>query len=118
MQTLKTNSQLTGKPTRLGIISALAEEQEGLIHAMRNAERHVHGMREYTVGNLWNVDTVAVLSRIGKVAAATTTLALARNTVFDVTGSGSLTVGASVTGSSSSSKAGPWMSTATWAQSE
>ncbi|MBB3222411.1 5'-methylthioadenosine/adenosylhomocysteine nucleosidase [Pseudoduganella umbonata] len=76
MQTLKTNSQITGKPTRLGIISALAEEQEGLIQAMQHAERHVHGMREYTVGNLWKVDTVAVLSRIGKVAAAMTATTL------------------------------------------
>jgi adenosylhomocysteine nucleosidase len=61
-----------GKKTRLGIISALAEEQEGLIEAMQNRTRHLHGMREYTAGRLWNVDTVAVLSRIGKVAAAMT----------------------------------------------
>ena len=72
MQTLKTNNQTPGSNPRLGIISALAEEQEGLIEAMDNAERHVHGMREYTVGTLWNVETVAVLSRIGKVAAAMT----------------------------------------------
>lgn len=61
-----------GKKTRFGIISALAEEQEGLIQAMHYPVRHVHGMREYTVGTLWNVDAVVVLSRIGKVAAAMT----------------------------------------------
>lgn len=67
---------LTEKKTRLGIISALAEEQEGLIGAMSHPNRHRHGMREYTAGNLWNVDTVAVLSRIGKVAAAMTATTL------------------------------------------
>jgi adenosylhomocysteine nucleosidase len=72
MPTTKTNSQIPAKHIRLGIISALAEEQEGLILAMEHAERTIHGMREYTVGSLWNVETVAVLSRIGKVAAAMT----------------------------------------------
>jgi adenosylhomocysteine nucleosidase len=61
-----------GKKPRFGIISALAEEQEGLIQAMQNPVRHLHGMREYTVGTLWNVEAVTVLSRIGKVAAAMT----------------------------------------------
>jgi adenosylhomocysteine nucleosidase len=56
----------------LGIISALAEEQEGLIDAMQDAVTVTHGMREYTTGTLWNIDTVAVLSRIGKVAGAMT----------------------------------------------
>lgn len=66
----------TSKQPRLGIISALAEEQEGVIHAMQHPERHTHGMRDYTAGKLWNVDTVAVLSRIGKVAAAMTAATL------------------------------------------
>jgi adenosylhomocysteine nucleosidase len=72
----KDSYTITGKPLRLGIISALAEEQEGLIQAMDGPERHAHGMRDYTVGSLWNVDTVAVLSRIGKVAAAMTAATL------------------------------------------
>jgi adenosylhomocysteine nucleosidase len=72
-----------GKKTRLGIISALAEEQEGLIDAMHHPIRHLHGMREYTVGSLWDVDTVAVLSRIGKVAAAMTAAMLVEK--FEVT---------------------------------
>jgi adenosylhomocysteine nucleosidase len=57
---------------RLGIISALAEEQEGLIQAMQGAARRSHGMRDYTEGMLWGIDAVCVLSRIGKVAAAMT----------------------------------------------
>jgi adenosylhomocysteine nucleosidase len=57
---------------RLGIISALAEEQQGLIEALQSPSKRVHGMREYTSGKLWEIDAVCVLSRIGKVAAAMT----------------------------------------------
>jgi len=57
---------------RLGIISALAEEQHGLLEALQSPSKHVHGMRDYTVGKLWEIDAVCVLSRIGKVAAAMT----------------------------------------------
>jgi adenosylhomocysteine nucleosidase len=69
-------STLSTKKMRLGIISALAEEQHGLIDAMSDAIRLTHGMREYTSGTLWNTDAVAVLSRIGKVAAAMTAATL------------------------------------------
>jgi adenosylhomocysteine nucleosidase len=61
-----------GKNMRLGIISALAEEQHGLLQALQSPSQHVHGMREYSVGKLWEIDAVCVLSRIGKVAAAMT----------------------------------------------
>jgi adenosylhomocysteine nucleosidase len=61
---------------RLGVISALAEEQHGLIEAMRAPQRHLHGMREYSEGKLWEIDSVCVLSRIGKVAAAMTATTL------------------------------------------
>jgi adenosylhomocysteine nucleosidase len=57
---------------RLGIISALHEEQQGLVEAMQRPYKRIHGMREYWVGKLWEIDAVAVLSRIGKVAAAMT----------------------------------------------
>jgi adenosylhomocysteine nucleosidase len=57
---------------RLGIISALQEEQDGLVEAMEGPARLIHGMREYTRGRIAGVDAVCVLSRIGKVAAATT----------------------------------------------
>jgi len=57
---------------RLGIISALHEEQQGLVEAMQRPYKLVHGMREVWVGQLWEIDAVCVLSRIGKVAAAMT----------------------------------------------
>src|SRR5471032_855918 len=66
------NSMNSSKKMRLGIISALYEEQQGLIEAMQGPVRHAHGMRDYTLGTLWEIDAVCVLSRIGKVAAAMT----------------------------------------------
>jgi adenosylhomocysteine nucleosidase len=57
---------------RLGIISALQEEQQGLVEAMQGAATHIHGSRDYTTGTLWGIEAVCVLSRIGKVAAAMT----------------------------------------------
>jgi adenosylhomocysteine nucleosidase len=59
------------KTMRLGIISALHEEQQGLVEAMERPYKLIHGMREYFLGQLWEIDAVCVLSRIGKVAAAT-----------------------------------------------
>ncbi|MBQ5946591.1 5'-methylthioadenosine/adenosylhomocysteine nucleosidase [Massilia sp. ST3] len=61
---------------RLGIISALHEEQAGLVEAMRGPSRLIHGMRDYVAGQLWEIDAVCVLSRIGKVAAAMTATTL------------------------------------------
>jgi adenosylhomocysteine nucleosidase len=58
--------------TRLGIISALHEEQQGLVEAMDGPATLVHGMRHYTAGKLWGIDAVCVVSRIGKVAASMT----------------------------------------------
>ncbi|MFP5390000.1 MAG: 5'-methylthioadenosine/adenosylhomocysteine nucleosidase [Gammaproteobacteria bacterium] len=60
------------KAMRLGIISALQEEQQGLVEAMHGPTTLIHGMRDYTLGRLAGIDVVCVLSRIGKVAAATT----------------------------------------------
>lgn len=57
---------------RLGIISALQEEQHGILEAMEGAATALHGGRVTTHGNLWGIDAVCVLSRIGKVAAAVT----------------------------------------------
>jgi len=57
---------------RLGIISALHEEQHGLVEALQGAATALHGGRVYTRGNLWGIDAVCVLSRIGKVAGAVT----------------------------------------------
>lgn len=61
---------------RLGIISALHEEQQGLVEAMGGPAKLIHGMREYTRGQVGGVEAVCVLSRIGKVAAATTAATL------------------------------------------
>ncbi len=68
---------------RLGIISALYEEQLGLVEAMEGPTRLIHGMREYWAGTLWEIDAVCVLSRIGKVAAAMTATTLVEK--FEVT---------------------------------
>jgi adenosylhomocysteine nucleosidase len=57
---------------KIGIISALQEEQHGLVEAMQGTATLSHGMRDYTSGKLWGIDAVCVLSRIGKVAAAMT----------------------------------------------
>ena len=61
---------------RLGIISALHEEQAGLVEAMEGPAKLIHGKREFWVGRLWEIDAVCVLSRIGKVAAAMTATTL------------------------------------------
>lgn len=71
------------KNMRLGVISALAEEQQGLVAAMQGTTRLTNGMRDYTMGRLWEIDAVCVLSRMGKVAAAMTAAILVEK--FDVT---------------------------------
>ena len=70
----------SSKKMRLGIISALHEEQQGLVEAMQGPQRRSHGMRDYTLGTLWNIDAVCVLSRLGKVAAAMTASILVKST--------------------------------------
>lgn len=67
---------MTTKPIRLGIVSALHEEQRGLIDAMQERQIKTRGMRDYASGKLWGLETVCVLSRIGKVAAAATVATL------------------------------------------
>jgi adenosylhomocysteine nucleosidase len=68
---------------RLGIISALSEEQQGLVEAMDSPATLTHGMRHYTSGTLCGIDAVCVLSRLGKVAAAMTAAILVDK--FEVT---------------------------------
>jgi adenosylhomocysteine nucleosidase len=74
---------MTNSCLRLGIISALDQEQAGLIESMENITTVTRGMREYVAGNLWGIDSVCVLSRLGKVAAAATAATLIER--FDVT---------------------------------
>lgn len=61
---------------KLGIISALQEEQEGVVDGLQDVQRVNHGMRDFWLGRLENTDIVCVLSRIGKVAAAMTATVL------------------------------------------
>lgn len=74
---------MTDKKIRLGLISALHEEQTGLIEQMQGKNSIRRGMRDYTAGSLWGIDCVCVLSRMGKVAAAATVATLIER--FDVT---------------------------------
>jgi adenosylhomocysteine nucleosidase len=68
---------------RIGLISALHQEQAGLIDTLSNVTTTTHGMRDYVVGQLGNIECVCVLSRIGKVAAAATATTLIER--FNVT---------------------------------
>ncbi|MBI3229848.1 MAG: 5'-methylthioadenosine/adenosylhomocysteine nucleosidase [Burkholderiales bacterium] len=64
---------------KLGIVSALPQEQDGIVAQMQDKHVEQHGMRSYTCGTLWGIDCVCVLARIGKVgAAATTTMLIAQ----------------------------------------
>ena len=59
-----------------GIMSALAEEQLGLLDLLVQAHCVSHAGREFWLGRLQDHAVVLALSRIGKVAAATTAAAL------------------------------------------
>lgn len=63
-------------PVRLGIMSAMPQEQTGLIAHLVHPVVETRAQREYVSGQLWGQECVCVLSRIGKVAAATTATTL------------------------------------------
>lgn len=63
-------------PIRLGLMSAMPQEQEGVIAHLSQPRVETRAQREYVSGHLWGLDCVCVLSRIGKVAAATTATTL------------------------------------------
>ena len=63
-------------PRPLAILSALAEEQAGLVDHLQQARCIRHAGRDFWLGMLQEQPVVLALSRIGKVAAATTTAAL------------------------------------------
>jgi adenosylhomocysteine nucleosidase len=67
---------MSTRPVRFGIISALHEEQAGLVESLQNPEKTTVGMRDYVAGEFVGQDCVFVLSRIGKVAAAATVATL------------------------------------------
>jgi adenosylhomocysteine nucleosidase len=58
------------------ILSALAEEQSGLIEQLHQPRKQVRAGREFWLGQLHGKPVVLALSKIGKVAAATTATAL------------------------------------------
>lgn len=60
----------------IAILSALAEEQDGLLQALTEARCVRRAGRDYWCGQLRGHPVVLALSRIGKVAAATTAAAL------------------------------------------
>lgn len=62
------------KPT--AILSALLQEQHGLIKLLQNPRKISHAGREFWLGELHDQPVVLALSKIGKVAAATTATAL------------------------------------------
>src|SRR6059058_3659375 len=56
----------------LGLISAMQQEQAGLIALLEDRRSETCGMREYVTGTLAGMRCTCVLSRLGKTAAATT----------------------------------------------
>lgn len=60
----------------IAILSALREEQDGLLHAMTDTQKTRRASRTFWRGTLDGHDVVLALSRIGKVAAAATTATL------------------------------------------
>lgn len=62
--------------SRIALVSAMHEELAAVLARMPDEQKTVVAGREFWVGHWHGHDVVAVLSRIGKVAAATTTTAL------------------------------------------
>jgi adenosylhomocysteine nucleosidase len=66
----------------IAIMAAMQEEMVGLTSALSDARTINNGSRQFNTGTLHGQPVVLVLSRIGKVAAATTATALVER--FDV----------------------------------
>ncbi len=66
----------------IGIISAMQEEIQALLHQLQNVSTTIKGMRTYYTGTLYNRRVILVFSRWGKVASAVTTTQLIND--FDV----------------------------------
>jgi adenosylhomocysteine nucleosidase len=67
----------------LGLLGASPPEQARLIEHMQHATLSARGMCDFVSGQLWGIDCVCVMTRLGKVAAATTAAILIER--FDVT---------------------------------
>lgn len=60
-------------PLKMGVICALPKELGALVDEMESPFcSETVGNRQYNHGKLWEIDTILVISRVGKVAAATT----------------------------------------------
>lgn len=60
----------------IAILSALPEEQDGLVHLLQDVQQSEHAGRVFWRGSLHGQQVICALSGIGKVAAATTAVAL------------------------------------------
>lgn len=60
----------------IGIMGAMMEEIEGIIHLLKNRKEEVYGQRTFYSGQINRIEVVVVFSRWGKVAAATTVTTL------------------------------------------
>jgi adenosylhomocysteine nucleosidase len=60
----------------IGIISAMQEEIQALLHELQHVSTTEKGMRTYYKGTLYNKEVILVFSRWGKVASAVTTTQL------------------------------------------
>ena len=60
----------------VAILSALPQEQRGLMELLQRPRKVIHASRDFWLGDLHGQPVVLALSKIGKVAAATTTTAL------------------------------------------
>ncbi len=60
----------------LAIVSALLDEQKGLLEQLKQPQKRIRAGRTFWCGQWGDHDVVLVLSRVGKVAAASTTATL------------------------------------------
>jgi adenosylhomocysteine nucleosidase len=70
------HSATPSSPPATAILSALAEEQHGLIELLQQPRQVTHAGRDFWQGSLHGQPVVLAVSKIGKVAAATTATAL------------------------------------------
>ena len=75
MTSARPSSEFPSAPAT-AILSALAEEQHGLIELLHQPRKVTHAGRDFWFGDLHGQPVVLAVSRIGKVAAATTATAL------------------------------------------
>jgi len=66
----------SSSPPPIAILSALLQEQQGLMELLHRPQKVAHAGRDFWLGELHGRPVVLALSKIGKVAAATTATAL------------------------------------------